>query len=68
MAFKVSKPQALKLFMFVRHLKFSFDPFSTEARSIRGALLAGSARRSVARLLRARLTRSPVRAQRCGGR
>ena len=35
MAFKVSKPQALKLFMFVRQLKFSFDPFSSEARSLR---------------------------------
>ena len=35
MAFKVSKTQALQLFMYVRGLTFTFDPFSTEARSIR---------------------------------
>lgn len=56
MAFKVSKPQAMQLFMYVRHLKFNFDPFSKEAKSVRGAsrlsvglwftLLASAAARS----------------------
>lgn len=35
MAFKVTKAQASSLFMYVRGLSFTFDPFSTEARSIR---------------------------------
>lgn len=35
MAFKVSKSQALQLFMYVRQLTFTFDPFASEARSIR---------------------------------
>mmetsp|Transcript_18620 Transcript_18620/g.58189 ORF Transcript_18620/g.58189 Transcript_18620/m.58189 type:complete len:115 (-) Transcript_18620:18-362(-) len=34
-AFRVAKPQALRLFQYVRHLRFRFDPFRPDSRAVR---------------------------------